>query len=110
MGLLLFGSEIGNSKWHIVGVSNVSIVQTLLFLGLTHIWLGVFKKQLRYPFLRQHAYSISIVSGMCVALFVELLHLRSGNVGYFNFANLIMSFAGVFLGIGTFRLLYRSCC
>lgn len=82
----------------------------VLFLGFSHIFLGVLKKQLKKEKMRDNAYRIVILIGILLAVAFESARTSLGFNNSFNYLNLICSGIGVILGIGTFRLLYRTCC
>lgn len=86
-----------------------SFVHLFMFLGFTHIWLGIVKKQLKYETLRERAFPI--VAGFAVLLAVasEISLYASGFLPWFNGWNLFFDLVGASLGMGTFHLLYRSC-
>lgn len=108
--LLFFLRHYGyDQKWNWSGFTNNTVVHCLLFLGSTHIWLGVFKKQLKFQYLRENAYKAVIVFGGLTALTLEFVRYYSFS-NYFNIWNFIFDLIGIALGICTFRLLYRSCC
>lgn len=109
--LLFFFRHYGyDQKWNWNGFTNDTIVHCILFLGSTHIWLGVLKKQLKYQFLRDNAYSFVLISSVILVFVIEFVRYYYSFSNYFNVWNFIFDTIGIILGIGTFRLLYRSCC
>lgn len=111
IGVILLLTFRGYSlpSWSLGGFTNYTLIQCLLFLGYAHISLGVLKKQLKYEDLRDKALMIVIVSGIALAVIIEIARLAFGFSSYFNFWNMIFNGIGVFLGICTFRLVYRTC-
>lgn len=108
--LLLTIRHYSVATWCMGGITYYSLIQCLLFLGYSHIVMGVLKKQLKYEGLRAKALVIAIVSGIALGVVIEITRYALGFSSYFNTWNLIFNFIGVFLGITTFRLVYRSCC
>lgn len=96
--------------WYWLGITNYTIVQCALMLVFAHVMLGVLKKQLKYEGLRDNALTYAIVCGILFSVLIECLRYLLGFNTYFNWVNLIFNGIGVFLGIGTFRLVYRRCC
>lgn len=107
--LLLTIRQYGIPAWQWYGSTNYSIIQCLLFLGYSHIFLGVLRKQLKYEKLRDNALVLAVISGIILSVIVEVLRYSLELSSYFNFWNLIYNCLGVFLGIGIFRLVYRTC-
>lgn len=108
--LLLTIRPYSVASWCMGGITYYSLIQCLLFLGYAHIVMGVLKKQLKYEGLRAKALAISIVSGVVLSVAIEITRYELDFSCYFNTWNLIFNIIGVFLGIATFRLVYRSCC
>ncbi len=98
------------APWSLGGITYYSLIQGSLFLGFSHIFMGVLRKQLRYENLRAKALPITIVSGIVLSVIIELTRYIADFSSYFNTVNLCFSIIGVFLGIVTFRLVYRTCC
>lgn len=96
--------------WNWYGVTNYTIVQCVLLLVYAHIVQGILKKQLKYEGLRDKALVVAILSGLVFSVLIEVLRLTLGFNIFFNWINLFFNGFGVFLGIGTFRLVYRRCC
>lgn len=103
--LILFRHTLVDLNFHIA--DNDKLLNGFLFLGHTYIWLGVFKKQLKFQYIRTNAFSIALISGIALAIGLELLKFGISN--FFNYWNLIFAIIGIFLGIGTFHLVYRKC-
>ncbi len=80
-----------------------------MFLGFTHIWLGIGKKQLKYETFRERAFPIILGLAVLLAVISEISLYASGFLPWFNGWNLFFDLVGAFLGMGTFHLLYRSC-
>lgn len=108
--LLLTIRPYSVASWCFGGLTYYSLIQCLLFLGYSHIVLGVLKKQLKYEGLRANALTLAIISGIALSVIIEVSRYLLGFTTYFNTWNLIFNIIGVFLGIATFRLVYRSCC
>jgi len=108
--LLLTIRHYSVATWCIGGITYYSLIQCLLFLGYAHIIMGVLKKQLKYEELRAKALIIAILSGIGLSVGIEITRYALGFSSYFNTWNLVFNIIGVFLGIATFRLVYRSCC
>lgn len=94
--------------WEVAGIHSQLLVHLILFLGFSHILMGVFKKQLKYERLRQHSEIVVIISGVGLISVVEFTRIGLGISHGSLLWSLIFDIIGVFLGIGTFRLLYRG--
>jgi hypothetical protein len=111
MMLLFFLREYSiQPEWNFSGFTPNGVAQAFLFLGSTHIWLGIFKKQLRYDFIRDNAYKIVIALGLFFMVIMESMRYFYSFTDVFNWWHIFCDMLGIFLGIGTFRLLYRGCC
>ena len=86
-----------------------SFVHLFMFMVFTHIWLGIFKKQLKHEPLRERAFQIVIGCALLLAVMSEVSLYSLGYLPWFNAWNLLFDGIGAVLGMGTFHLLYRSC-
>lgn len=80
-----------------------------LFWGLTHIWLGAFKKQMNFEKVRKKAIPIAVTLSIIVLLASEIYFHISGAAMYLGVTNILFSLLGIGFGIFSFRLLYRNC-
>jgi len=86
-----------------------SFVHLFMFMAFSHIWLGVFKKQLKHVHIRERAFPIVLVCAALLAVISEVLLYAFGFTPWFNGWNLLFDLIGTILGLGTFHLLYKSC-
>lgn len=86
-----------------------SFVHLFMFMGFTHIWLGIFKKQLKYEVIRSRAFQIVVGIGIILAVLSEVSLYGFGFLPWFNGWNLFFDLVGIIFGMGTFHLLYKSC-
>jgi len=107
--LLLTIRAYETPHWQLGGFNSYSIIQCLLFIGLSHISIGVLKKQLKFELLKDNAVPIVIIFGILFAIGLETLRLATGLTTYFHYWNLFFDILGVLFGIGCFRLVYRTC-
>jgi hypothetical protein len=75
----------------------------------SHIWLGIFKKQLKYMQIRERAFPIVLGVALLLAVASEVSLYALGFLPWFNGWNLLFDLVGASLGMATFHLLYRSC-
>ena len=87
-----------------------TVVHTILFLGFTHTTLGTLKKQLKYDKLRDNAAIVVIGIGLAIALISEVSMYLFGVKAVISPWSILFDILGIALGIGTFKILYRSCC
>ncbi len=86
-----------------------SFVHLFMFMIFTHIWLGIFKKQLKYEAIRARAFHIVFGCAILLAVLSEVSLYALGFLPWFNGWNLLFDTIGAAFGMGTFHLLYRSC-
>lgn len=86
-----------------------SFVHLFMFLGFTHIFLGIGKKQLKYEIIRDHAFPIVVSLAVLLAIASEISLYAFGFLPWFNGWNLFFDLVGISFGMGTFHLLYRCC-
>jgi len=86
-----------------------AIVHFFLFWGFTHIWIGAFKKQLKFESLRKNAIVLVFGIACLIALISELLIYLVGSSSGFGFWNIAFDVLGAMIGVISFRLLYATC-
>lgn len=99
-----------DQKWNWGGFTNDSVMHGVLFLGNTHIWIVIFKKQLYFQYLKENAIKLAFILGIAMIFVVESIRYLYSFSNYFNYWNVLCDIIGVSLGIGIFRLVYRRCC
>lgn len=109
MTLVLFRPYESNFGYEKGMLSEEHLMHFSLFLVCAHIWMGIFIKQLKYNFLRQHAVYLVFLSGVFLALILEVSRFSLSFAESFSLLSFLIDVLGVFAGIGIFRLVYRSC-
>lgn len=106
---LLFLTPVATPMQSYGGVPARSLIHGVLFLGFTHLWLGGFKKQLRFERWRDNAFAIVLGGALVTATISEILihhwKLSPGTLGW----NLLFDTLGTGAGMVSFKLLYHKC-
>lgn len=108
MVLVFLTPEINNSQLIFEFIPPRAFINCFMFLGLVHIWIGSLIKQIKFEWLRRHAFKIVVSIAILIAVIVEGLFFISSD-GNFRLWSLIFDIIGSFIGIVSFKLLYRSC-
>lgn len=85
-----------------------AFINCFLFLGLVHLWITALKKQLKSEKIRRNTFKVVLSISIVIAILVESIQFLF-LADLFNIWNLIFEIIGSFLGIVTFKLLYRTC-
>lgn len=81
----------------------------MLYLGFAHIWLVGFRKQLKFAWIRKNALYIVLTGAFLFMITYQSVFLLSSEGNSIRWWDLILGIIGAFGGIGTFKLLYRTC-
>jgi hypothetical protein len=109
MTLILFRPYEIELGWEFGFLTQNHIVHFFLFLVCAHIWMGIFKKQLKFSILRQHSEFMVLFSGIVLAVVLEFIRFSFSFTESFSLLCLLIDGLGILAGIGIFRLVYRSC-
>lgn len=109
MTLVLFRPYNNEFGWKSGIMGQEHVAHFFLFLVCAHIWMGIFKKQLKFNFLRQHSEYLVLLSGAFLALILETGRFSLSFAESFSMLSFIIDVIGILAGIGIFRLVYRSC-
>lgn len=109
MGLLFSTPQSDPPQTYFGTIPSRSILHGIMFLGFVHIWIGACKKQLKYAHLRRHSILYVFTVSVILSITSEMLIYYFSINEYFNVWNLLFDIIGAFLGILTFKLLYRQC-
>lgn len=85
-----------------------SIVHCFLFIGFVHILIGAFRKQRKYESLRANAEFITLLFAALWIIIAVILGFGLGYQTTISGWNLLFDCLGSLIGIGTYKLLYRS--
>ncbi len=107
---LLFSTPVVEPLYRMAGgIPARSLIQAVLFVGLSHLFLAGFKKQLKYEVLRRRAFVIVLSLVLLNIVLSEAIayhqHVRLGILGW----NILFDILGAGFGFMSFRLLYRQC-
>ena len=87
-----------------------AVVHAILFLGFTHTMIGAMKKQLKQIKIREKAVIIALIIATSISILSEIAMYLGGVKVAMCPWTFTFNMLGTFLGIGTFKLLYRTCC
>lgn len=109
--ILVFATPIQDPPQIFFGfLPSRAVIHSILFIGFTHTALSTLKKQLKYDKVRSNATFIVLGVTVAIAIISELLMVLFNVKDEIGLWNLLFDVLGVALGIGVFKLLYRSCC